>query len=147
VAEVFVDAGLAAGSGGEQGATVASGPRVGPNTLSEILCTGQIRVIVTDGHQPINHSNLGKAIPAAVRSFVFWRDQGQCSIEGCRSRYRLQPHHIHQRHLGGGHHADNLITLCWYHHHVAIHKYGYQVDPNSPTHRRRLVKPDSCRGP
>ena len=42
VAEVFVDATLAAASFGEQGATVASGPRVGPNTLSEILCTGKI---------------------------------------------------------------------------------------------------------
>jgi hypothetical protein len=42
VAEVFIDANLAAESFGEAGATVSSGPRVGPNTLSEILCTGKI---------------------------------------------------------------------------------------------------------
>jgi Domain of unknown function (DUF222) len=88
VAEVFVDANLAAQSFGEAGATVSSGPRVGPNTLSEILCTGKIRVIVTDGDRPVAHSDLGEAIPPAVRSFVLWRDQSQCSIEGCRSRYR-----------------------------------------------------------
>ncbi|MGH8924895.1 MAG: HNH endonuclease [Acidimicrobiia bacterium] len=35
-----------------------------------------------------------------------------CSIEGCRSRYRLQIHHIHPRSRGGGHRPDNLITLC-----------------------------------
>ncbi len=71
--------------------------RVGPNTLSEILCTGKIRVIVTDGLHPVAYSDLGEAIPPATRSFVLWRDQGQCSIEGCPSRYRLQPHHITQR--------------------------------------------------
>jgi len=139
VAEVFVDATLAAESFGETGATVSSGPRVGPNTLSEILCTGKVRVIVTDGHKPITYSDLGEAIPPAIRSFVLWRDQGLCSIEGCRSRYRLQPHHIHERQHHGSHDPDNLITLCWYHHHVAIHMLGMTIDPSSPTHRRRLI--------
>jgi hypothetical protein len=136
---VFVDAGLAASSFGETGATVCSGPRVGPNTLSEILCTGKIRVIVTDGHQPIAYSDLGEAIPPAIQSFVLWRDQGQCSIEGCRSRYRLQPHHIQERRNHGSHDPDNLISLCWYHHHIAIHQLGFTIDPASPTHRRRLI--------
>ncbi|HJQ94631.1 MAG TPA: HNH endonuclease, partial [Acidimicrobiia bacterium] len=54
-----------------------------------------------------------------------------CSIEGCRSRYRLQIHHIRPRSRGGGHHPDNLITLCWYHHHVAIHGMGMEIDPES----------------
>ena len=65
---------------------------------------------------------------------------GQCSIEGCPSRYRLQPHHIQERQNGGNHHPDNLTTLCWYHHHVAIHGLGFTIDPHSPTHRRRLLK-------
>jgi hypothetical protein len=112
-----------------------------------MLCTGQIRVVVTDHHQPIAYSDLGEAIPPVVRSFVLWRDQGQCSIEGCRSRYRLQPHHIRERHLGGSHHPDNLVTLCWYHHNVAIHQNGYRIDPESPTHRRQLLKPQNCHSP
>ncbi|HEY7565377.1 MAG TPA: HNH endonuclease [Acidimicrobiia bacterium] len=147
VADVFIDAGLVAQSTGEQGATVASGPRVGPNTLTELLCTGQVRCIVTDGKEPISYSDLGEAIPPAVRAFVLWRDQGQCSIQGCRSRYRLQPHHIRERHLGGSHHPDNLVTLCWYHHHVAIHQLGFRIDPTSPVHRRRLLKPQNCHSP
>jgi 5-methylcytosine-specific restriction endonuclease McrA len=140
VAEVFVDATLAAQSFGEQGATVSSGPRVGPNTLSEILCTGKVRVIVTDGQQPIAWSDLGEAIPPVIRATVLRRDQGQCSIEGCRSRYRLQIHHIQPRAThGNNHHPDNLITLCWFHHHVAIHQLGMTIDPDSPVHRRRLI--------
>ena len=147
VAEVFVDATLASESFGEAGATISSGPRVGPNTLSEILCTGQIRIVATDGLQPVAYSDLGEAIPPAVRSFVLFRDQGQCLIEGCPSRYRLQPHHIRERRHGGDHHPDNLITLCWYHHHVAIHQLGFTIDPDGPTHRRRLHKPDNTGPP
>jgi hypothetical protein len=143
VAEVFIDAGLAAQSHGQQGATVSSGPRVGPNTLSEILCTGQVRVVVTDGLHPVAYSDMGEAIPGPIRRFVQWRDQNQCSIEGCHSTYRLQPHHIRERQHGGNHHPDNLITLCWYHHHVAIHGLGYRIDPTSPIHRRRLHKPQN----
>ena len=74
VAEVFIDGHQTAESFGEAGATVSTGPRVGPNTLAEILCTGKVRVIVTD---------------------------------------RLQPHHLRERHHGGNHHPDNLVTLCW----------------------------------
>ncbi len=139
VAEVFVDARLAASSYGEAGSKVSSGPRVGPGALSEILCGGKVRVITQgeDG-RPIGVSDMGDAIPPAVRSYVLHRDQGRCVIEGCRSRYRLQPHHLVERRVGGDHDPDNLTTLCWYHHHVAIHMLGMTIDPDSPPHRRRL---------
>jgi 5-methylcytosine-specific restriction endonuclease McrA len=140
VAEVFVDAALAAQSHGEAGVTLSSGPRVGPNTLAEILCTGKVRLIVQgeDG-KPIGVSDRGEAIPPAVRLSVLHRDQGRCQIDGCHARYRLQPHHIQPRSEGGHHHLDNLITLCWYHHHVAIHMMGMNLDPTSPPHRKRLT--------
>jgi hypothetical protein len=139
VAEIFLDGHHTAESFGETGASVASGPRVGPNTLTEILCDGQIRIILTDRLHPVAYTDRGEAIPPIVRSYVLWRDQGQCSIEGCHSRYRLQPHHIKQKASGGDHDPDNLISLCWYHHHIAIHQMGMQIDPHTPTHRRRLL--------
>ena len=141
VAEVFIDAGLAAANGGEEGAALSSGVRVGPNTLAEVLCGGKVRVIATDGLRPIASSSRSDTIPPAIRRFVQWRDTAQCSIEGCSSRYRLQPHHITERHLGGSSDPENLITVCWYHHHVAIHQHGYTIDPESPLHRRRLLSP------
>ena len=147
VAEVFVDAALAAATFGEAGVTTSSGLRVGPNTLSEILCEGRIRVIYTDGDRgPIAVTHLTEAIPPAIRAWILHRDQGQCSIEGCRSRYRLQIHHIHARQDGGDHDPSNLITICWYHHHVAIHQLGMTIDPNSPVHRRRLIGQGSLLG-
>ena len=147
VAEIFVDAVLAAPTFGEAGVTTSSGLRVGPATLAEILCEGRIRVTWTDGDGgPVAVSHLTETIPPSIRAWIFHRDQGRCSIEGCRSRNRLQIHHLHERHLGGNHNPENLITLCWYHHHVAIHQLGFTIDPQSPVNRRRLVGQRSLLG-
>jgi hypothetical protein len=134
---VFVDARLAGPTGGEAGAEIAYGPSVGPATLERILCTGAVQVVGLDHGRPVVTSDAARAIPPAVRRFVAWRDGG-CTIAGCRSRYRLQPHHIRQRSHGGTHDPDNLTTLCWYHHHVVIHGMGHRIDPDSPPQCRQL---------
>ncbi len=129
----------------ETAAEVAFGPRVGPVTLESMLCSGSVRVVGLEGDQPVSSSASSRAIPPAVRDAVALRDGG-CTIDGCRSRYRLQPHHITPWSHGGRHEMDNLTTVCWYHHHVAIHRSGYHIDPESPPRRRRLLRPDSSRG-
>ena len=147
VAEVIIDGRLAAQTNGEAGVTLATGPKVGPETLEEILCGGQARII-TSGEHSVSYSDRGECIPPAIRLLVLNRDGHRCGIDGCASQYRLQPHHILPRSQGGSHHPDNLITLCWYHHHVAIHGRGMQLDPESPTHRRKLLWPAAtCHGP
>ncbi len=135
---VFVDA--RHDNPSETTAEVEYGPRVGPDALEQILCTGRVRVVGldTDG-MPVVTSPLGRAIPLAVRHTVARRD-GACVIDGCTSRYRLQPHHIIRHADGGTHHPDNLATICWFHHHIAIHQNGYRIDPDSPPLRRRLIR-------
>ena len=135
---VFVDATRADADAAET-ATLAFGPRVGPATLEAILCDGTVRVIGLVDGQPVVASHATRAIPTAIRHTVMARDGG-CTIDGCRSRYRLQPHHIRPWSVGGTHDPDNLTSLCWYHHHVAIHRDGYRIDPASPPHRRRLTR-------
>lgn len=143
---VFVDADLAAPSGGEAGAEMHFGPKVGPDTLERILCGGAVQVILTDDHGPVAASHATRAIPPATRRYVTWRDGG-CTIDGCRSRYRIQPHHVRHRSNGGTNQPSNLTTLCWYHHHVAIHGAGYRLDPESPPRRRRLLPPSGSDPP
>lgn len=134
---VFVDA---TGDAGAGHAEVAYGARVGPDTLETVLCTGSVRVVGMDGARPVSTSRSSRAIPPAIRSAVARRDQ-RCVIDGCTSRYRLQPHHIRHWSDGGTHDPDNLVTLCWYHHHVAVHRSGFRIDPESPPLRRRLIRP------
>jgi len=147
MATVFVDAGLASATSGEAGATVAAGPKVGPLTLEEILCGGAVEVITTDCGRPTWSSHATRAIPPAVRRFVMHRDGGACTADGCSSRYRLQPHHVRRRADGGNHDPANLTTLCWFHHHIVVHRMGYRIDPDSPPHRRRFLRPADGRGP
>jgi hypothetical protein len=140
VAVVFVDADLAAGSRGEAGVEMAAGPPVGPATLERILCEGAVQVIGLRDLKPVVASPTARAIPPATRRFVLRRD-GKCVVDGCSSRYRLQPHHVVPFSEGGTHDPDNLATLCWYHHHVAIHGTGYRLDPETPPQRRKLIAP------
>ena len=147
LATVFVDADLASATSGEAGATVAAGPRVGPLTLEEILCGGAVEVITTECGRPTWSSQATRAIPPAVRRFVLHRDGGACTADGCSSRYRLQPHHVRRRADGGTHDPANLTTLCWFHHHIVIHRMGYHIDPDSPPQRRRFLRPTGVRGP
>jgi len=100
VVTVFVDATDAASTGGEAGAVIGSGPRVGPETLEMILCTGAVEVtaIAADG-VPLGVGSTGRAIPPRLRRFVLARDGG-CVADGCRSRYRLQPTTCSRTHSG-----------------------------------------------
>lgn len=136
---VFVDLDEANGTGGESGSAIEYGPRVGPNTLEELLCTGSVRVIGLSGGKAIATSDAARVIPAAVRRLVAHRDGG-CTIVGCTSRYRLEPHHIIPRSRGGTHDPENLTTLCWFHHHIAVHLQGFHIDPDSPPSQRRLTR-------
>jgi hypothetical protein len=138
--EVFVDAGLATVTDGRAGATVVAGPRVGPNTLAEILCAGTIRINFTDDHGQISTSPSSRTIPGAIRRRVLYRDGHQCVIAGCQSRSRLQPHHLVPYAHGGTHDPSNLVTLCWFHHHIVVHQQGRRIDPDSPAQARRFLR-------
>jgi len=143
---VFVDAALAGETNGEAGAALAAGPRVGPAVLERILCEGAVQVVAVADGVPVVASAATRTIPPAIRRFVSWRDGG-CVADGCRSRNRLQPHHVQERSRGGDHDPKNLRTLCWYHHHVVIHGMGYRIDPDSPPRRIRFLRPGASRAP
>ncbi|MDQ3781596.1 MAG: HNH endonuclease [Actinomycetota bacterium] len=135
---IFADAAQVAASGGELGGTVAGGPRIGPETLQRMLCEAAVSVVGVAGGRPVTTTARTRAIPPAIRDFVLQRDGG-CVIDGCTSRYRLQPHHVTPYAEGGDHDPATLATLCWYHHHIVIHGYGYRLDLDTPPQRRRLT--------
>jgi hypothetical protein len=140
-----------ASTGGELGGMVAAGPRVGPATIERVLCGGEAAVVGLSNGRPVETTDHTRYIPPAIRAFVLQRD-GCCVMDGCRSRYRLQPHPIRECCDGGNNDPDNLVTLCWYHHHIAVHGYGKLLDPVSPPMRRRFLggqtrtRPGSDRG-
>ncbi len=145
-ATVHVDQATAARTNGRAGAVTRHGVKVGPNTLGEILCDGVISVLAVHDGDVMTVDVTASTIPPRVRDFVWHRDGG-CTIAGCTSRYRLEPHHILEQANGGDHHPDNLTLLCWYHHHVVIHQQGFTLDRDTPPGRRRLIRPSPDRDP
>jgi hypothetical protein len=137
---VTVDARTAVASRGETGVSVLAGPRLGPGILEEILCNGIVEVvgIAKDG-EPLNLGRRSRTIPRKLRRFVISGDGG-CTVGGCTSRYRLEVHHTPPWSVGGKTNAEDLITLCWYHHHVAVHRQGLQP-VRIGTSRVRLKRP------
>ncbi|MGH3668087.1 MAG: HNH endonuclease signature motif containing protein, partial [Acidimicrobiia bacterium] len=124
---VIVDADTAAESGGETGVSVLAGSRLGPGVLEEIICNGNVDLIgLTENSQPLDLGRRSRTVGRKLRRHVLGRDCG-CTVDGCTSRHRLEIHHVLPWAHGGRTDADNLITLCWYHHHVSVHREGLQI--------------------
>jgi hypothetical protein len=122
-------------------ATVAAGPVIDPATVAALACEGTVEVTgITPDGVPLAYGRRRRAIPARLRRFVLFRDGG-CVADGCDSRYRLQAHHVVPWSEGGRTDPANLVTLCWFHHHVVVHRHGYRIDPDSPAFRRRFLPP------
>jgi hypothetical protein len=51
-------------------------------------------------------------VPPRIRRQVLGRDRHRCQAPGCDRTRFLEVHHLTPRSRGGGHHPDNLITLC-----------------------------------
>ncbi len=132
---VFVDS---------EGAEVEAGTAVGSEILDKIACTGSLEVVKPDKGTPLSIGRRSKVISKKLKRFVMHRD-GSCTSDGCVSRYRLQPHHIIPWSEGGPTDPDNLATLCWFHHHVVIHGWGYRMDVSRGLQRVRFIRPE--RGP
>ena len=141
---IVADQALAETSANERGVSVLGGARVGPDTVDLVQCVGTTEVITMAGRNIFQHGTTASMRPS-LRRAVLARDDG-CTIDGCTSIYRLEVHHIVPRSKGGDHTPRNLTTLCWWHHHVAVHRRGMRIDPQSPPRRRRLLPPHNTCG-
>ena len=140
-ATVIVDARLAAPTDGEAGVWVLDGPRAGIDALEAILCDGIAEVVGIAGDgTPLGIGTASSRIPPKLRRFLLARDGG-CVADGCTSTYRLEVHHVVPASEGGPTDPDNLVTVCWHHHHTVIHGRGYTIDPHSLPGRRRFRRP------
>ncbi|MEX1126299.1 MAG: HNH endonuclease [Acidimicrobiia bacterium] len=138
---VFVDAGQATPTNGYAGVVLETGPRIGANALEAILCDAVTEVTVrTDDGRFMEYGRRQRIVPPALKRAILDRDGNTCAGDGCESRYRIEAHHIIPWSRGGRTDAENLISLCWFHHHVVVHQRGYTVYRH-PDHGRIRFKP------
>jgi hypothetical protein len=138
---VFVDAETTVGSNGATGMRLEAGPRVGAKALGAILCGSvtEVTVNAADG-VPMRYGRSSRMIPGALRRALLAATDGRCAIDGCDSTYRVEIHHRTPWSLGGRTDPENLIPLCWFHHHIAIHERGFELYEHPAHGRVRLRK-------
>ena len=141
---VFVDANEAVATNGKTGVRLQAGPRVGARALESVLCDAITEVTVNGADAvPMKYGRSARAVPPALHRAVLGSTGGYCAIAGCDSRYRVEAHHIIPFSEGGATDPENLIPICWFHHHIAIHQQGFQVFKHPQHGRWHLQKPVS----
>jgi len=99
----------------------------GPGGLASFLRRRQLGVRLNGPSLPLD-IGYSDTIPAAIRNAVILRDKhcqwaGRCDqpAEAC------QVHHTKHKADGGPTSAKDCVLLCWFHHQVVIHRWGWTL--------------------
>lgn len=139
---VIVEARDAAATNGEAGITLEAGPRVGRKALERILCDAGTEVIARTGDgRFMEYGRRQRTAPPSLRRALLAKYQHRCGADGCTSRHRLEVHHTTPWSEGGETNQDDLVLLCWFHHHVVVHERGFEVYFHPDHGRIRFRKP------
>lgn len=95
------------------------------DTARRLACDASLRPLVVDGEgQLVVFGSSTRVIPPPMRALVLRRDR-HCRFAGCRARID-EVHHIVFYSRGGPTRSDNLLGLCWHHHHL-VHEGGWSI--------------------
>jgi hypothetical protein len=137
------------GSPGGDGATCRPGPRPptaealemlrhaiigkavdlvsGPGGLASFLRTRLLDARLAGPSLPLDVGHSAE-IPAAIRRAVILRDQHCRWAGGCdQPASACEVHHVTHLADGGTTSVDGCALYCFFHHHVAIHQWGWKV--------------------
>jgi hypothetical protein len=90
---------------------------------------------------PLDVGQVTEQIPPHLRRAVIARDRC-CRFPGCQQPpAACQVHHLRPRSEGGLTRLTNLILLCPFHHLIAVHRWGWQINLN-PDGTLTAVSPD-----
>jgi hypothetical protein len=99
----------------------------GPGGLASFLRTRQLGARLAGPSLPLDVGHSAE-IPAAIRRAVILRDQHCRWAGGCdQPASACEVHHVTHLADGGKTSVDGCALYCFFHHHVAIHQWGWTV--------------------
>jgi hypothetical protein len=102
----------------------------GPGGLASFLRTRLLSARLAGPSLPLDVGQSAE-IPAAVRRAVILRDQHCRWAGGCdQPASACEVHHVTHLADGGTTSVDGCALYCFFHHHVAIHQWGWAVALN-----------------
>lgn len=121
------------------------------DSVLRLLCGShaELSFDTSDG-RTVGIGRASQAVPRWLRRRIATRD-GCCRFPGCERPIRHR-HHLEWWSRGGPTNADNLVGLCWWHHHC-VHEGGWTITGNpegelifrSPYERELRSKPKPLR--
>ena len=99
----------------------------GPGGLASFLRRRQLGARLGGPSLPLD-IGYSETIPASIRNAVILRDQhcqwaGRCSQPAAA----CQVHHVKHKANGGKTSVKDCVLLCWFHHQVVIHRWGWTL--------------------
>jgi Domain of unknown function (DUF222) len=99
----------------------------GPGGLASFLRRRQLGARLCGPSLPLD-IGYSQTIPAGIRNAVILRDQhcqwaGRCN----QSASACEVHHVKHKKNGGKTSVRDCVLLCWFHHQVVIHRWGWTL--------------------
>jgi hypothetical protein len=107
----------------------------GPGGLASFLRTRQLGARLAGPSLPLD-IGYSSTIPAGIRNAVILRDQRCRWAGGCHQpAAACEVHHVKHKADGGHTSTRDCVLLCWFHHQVVIHRWGWTLvlNPDSTT--------------
>src|ERR1017187_2367972 len=99
----------------------------GPGGLASFLRREQLGARLAGPSLPLD-VGYSDDVPAAIRNAAKLRDKFCQWAGGCHQpAAACEVHHLRHKGHGGVTSLENCILLCWYHHHVVIHRMGWTL--------------------
>ena len=99
----------------------------GPGGLASFLRRRQLGVRLGGPSLPLD-IGVSETVPAGIRNAVLLRDRhcqwaGRCD----QPASACEVHHTRHKANGGKTSVKDCVLLCWFHHHVVIHRWGWTL--------------------
>ena len=114
----------------------------GPGGLASFLRRRQLGARLAGPSLPLD-IGYSETLPASIRNAVILRDQhcqwaGRCN----QPASACQVHHVRHKKNGGKTSVRDCVLLCWFHHQVVIHRWGWTLvlNPDGTTTARNPDK-------
>ena len=99
----------------------------GPGGLASFLRRRQLGARLAGLSLPLD-IGYSETIPAGIRNAVILRDKHCQWAGGCNQpASACQVHHVKHKANGGNTSVRDCVLLCWFHHQVVIHRWGWTL--------------------
>jgi hypothetical protein len=99
----------------------------GPGGLASFLRTRELGAPLAGPSLPLD-IGFSETIPPGIRNAVIWRDKHCRWAGGCHQpAAACEVHHTKHKANGGKTSTKDCVLLCWFHHQIAIHRWGWTL--------------------